>query len=256
MKPARFEYVAARSLEEAAAALQQDEDARVLAGGQSLLPLLNLRLARPSVLVDINPIPSVLRRSGGTLHIGVTLRQATLERSPLVQRHWPLLGQAVRHVGHAATRARGTVCGSVAHADPAAELPTALLALDARYVTSRGRTLTDFADGPFTTRLEPGELLVSITVPPLPHGARTAFHEYARTHGAFATAAAAVVLARDHAAVAVLGAGRATDAEDALRNGASAEQAAKLAGKTVTDPHRRALVTELTRRALVEAGRA
>ena len=236
MKPAPFEYVAVTTVEEAVEALS-DDGAQVLAGGQSLMPLINQRLARPRRLVDINPIPSILRRTDHTLHIGLTVRQATLERSPLIARHWPLLAQAVRNVGHAATRSRGTVCGSVAHDDPQAQLPLALQALDARHERNAA-------------------LLVEITVPPLPHGAKTAFHEYARTRGEFPLAAAAVVLARDHAAVAVLGSGRVPDAEAALRDGATAEQAARLAGRTLADPHQRALATELTRRALTEAGRA
>ena len=249
MKPAPFEYVAARSITEAMAVLKRDEHARVLAGGQSLIPLLNLRSETPSVLVDINPIANlgIMRRTNGSLNIGATVRQATLERSALIAHHWPLLAQAVRHVGHFATRARGTVCGSVAHADPFAELPLALIALDARYVTSR-RMLTSFA-------LERGEFLTGVVVPPLPPGARTAFHEHKETRGSFATAGVAVVLGREHAAVAVMGAGRAADAERALLDGATAEQAAQLAARAVADAHGRGLVTELTRRALNEAGR-
>jgi CO/xanthine dehydrogenase FAD-binding subunit len=237
MKPAPFEYVAATSVAAATRALEQG--GTVLAGGQSLLPLLNQRAERPALLVDINPIAAlgVLRRTGGSLHIGATVRQATLERSPLVARHWPVLAQAVRHVGHPATRSRGTVCGSVAHADPRAELPLALLALGAEPAYD-------------------GALLTRIVVPPLPHGAKTAFKEYAATAGVFATAAVGVVVAREHAAVAVLGAGRAPAAEQALTEGASAAEAATLAGRLVNDPHGRALTVELTRRALVEAGRA
>jgi CO/xanthine dehydrogenase FAD-binding subunit len=228
------------------------------------VPLLNLRVARPARLVDINAAGlGVIRRSGGTLRIGATVRQAALERSALVARHWPLLAQAARHVGHPATRSRGTVGGSVAHADPAAELPVALTALAARYVVRgpRGtRTVTEFFEGPLTTALAPGELLVSIDVPALPPGARTAFAEIARTHGDFAQAGAAVVLADGQAAVALLGTGshpiRAAAAEVALREGASAREAAALAATEVEGGHRRALVAEVTRRALVEAGRA
>jgi CO/xanthine dehydrogenase FAD-binding subunit len=260
VKPAPFEYVAARSVEEAVALL--DDDSRVLAGGQSLVPLLNFRLARPARLVDINPIDGLglLRRRDGILRIGATVRQAALERSVLVARHWPLLVQAVRYVGHAAVRARGTVGGSVAHADPAAELPVALTALDAHIVTN-ARTLStnEFFVGPLTTALVPDELLVAIEVPPLPPQARTAFAEHARTHGDFAQAGAAVVLAPGHAAVAVLGTGehpvRAAAAEQALREGAPAREAAALAAAELSDPHRRALVAELTRRALTQAGR-
>jgi CO/xanthine dehydrogenase FAD-binding subunit len=226
VKPAPFEYVAARSVEEALAHL--DEDARVLAGGQSLVPLLNFRLARPAKLVDINPIPElgVIRRTDGVLKIGATVRQAALERSRLVNEHWPLLAQAVRYVGHAATRSRGTVGGSVAHADPKAELPVAFEALDATFVTSARRLKPgEFFTGPLTTALAQDELLLSIEVPPLPPGARTAFLEYARTHGDFADAAVAVVVAPGHTKVAALQA---------------------------TTPHQQALVDELTRRALEE----
>ena len=119
MKPAPFEYVGA-ALGRGGGRRCSTTTRAVLAGGQSLVPLLNLRLARPARLVDMNAIPGlgVLRRSGGTLRIGATVRQAALERSALVARRWPLLTQAVRHVGHAAVRSRGTVGGSVAHADP------------------------------------------------------------------------------------------------------------------------------------------
>jgi CO/xanthine dehydrogenase FAD-binding subunit len=224
MKPAPFEYVAARSVEEAVA--QLGEEARLLAGGQSLVPLLNLRLARPERIVDINPIAElgVIRRTGGVLRIGATVRQAALERSRLVNEHWPLLAQAVRHVGHAATRSRGTVGGSVAHADPKAELPVAFKALGATFVTSARRLAPDaFSTGPLTTVLAPDELLLAIEVPPLPPGARTAFLEYARTHGDFADAAVAVVVAPGHQAIAAMPAHTA---------------------------HEQALADELTRRAL------
>jgi CO/xanthine dehydrogenase FAD-binding subunit len=252
MKPAPFEYVAVGSVEEALAALDH-ADARVLAGGQSLMPLLNARLARPARLVDINGAGlGVIRRSGGTLRIGATVRQAALERSNLVTNHWPLLAQAVRHVGHAATRSRGTVGGSVAHADPAAQLPAALAALGATYVIAN---LKEHKRGlsPFMLA---GELLVSIELPPLPAGARTAYAEHARTRGVFADAGAAAVLAPGYASVALLGTGRCERAEQALLEGASAREAAALAVEGVEGAHRRALVAEVTRRALVEAGRA
>jgi CO/xanthine dehydrogenase FAD-binding subunit len=221
VKPAPFAYVAPRTVEEALAALAED-GSRVLAGGQSLVPLLNFRLARPARLVDVNRIPElgVLRRADGALHIGATVRQAALERSEIVARHWPLLAQAVRHVGHAATRSRGTVGGSVAHADPRAELPVALAALDARFhLRSRDgrRTLTadELFQGPLTTAIGDGELLESIEVPPLPAGARTGFAEYARTHGDFAQAAVAVVRTPERTTVVTLGPRAVThDADD------------------------------------------
>jgi CO/xanthine dehydrogenase FAD-binding subunit len=263
MKPAPFEYEAPRTVDGALDAL--GDDAKVLAGGQSLVPLLNFRLARPERIVDVNGLDELayVRRAGGVLRIGALTRQATLERSGLVARGWPLLARAVRHVGHPAIRSRGTVGGSVAHADPSAELPVALAALDARFhvrAASGERTLGwgDFFLGALATALEPDELLLQIEVPPLPAGARTAFVEHARTHGDFAIAGAAVVRAGgEHAAIALLGAGprpvRAADAEHALVAGASAAEAGALAGALVEDGPRRALLTELVRQAIEEA---
>jgi len=256
VKPARFDYAAPETVAEAVDLL--DDDALVLAGGQSLVPMLNLRLARPARLVDVNRIRELatLRRSEGSLWIGAAVRQAALERSPLVARDWPLLQQAVRHVGHAAIRSRGTVGGSAAHADPNAELPVALTALDARFHVrgARGkRVLTDFFTGPLETALEPGELLTAIELPPLPAQARTAFAEYAPTGGSFATAGVAVVRAPGYAAIALLGTGshplRATRAEAALREG-DAHAAAELAAAEIAHPHRRALVAALAREAI------
>jgi CO/xanthine dehydrogenase FAD-binding subunit len=211
VKPAPFEYAAPGSVEEALELLAAP-DSRVLAGGQSLVPLLNFRLARPARLVDVNRIAelALLRRSAGVLHIGATVRQAALERSEIVNRHWPLLAQAVRHAGHAATRSRGTVGGSVAHADPRAELPVALTALGARFhlrSPAGRRTLTadELFQGPLTTAIGDGELLEEIEVPPLPAGTRTGFAEYARTHGDFAQAAVAVVRTPERTTVVTLG---------------------------------------------------
>jgi CO/xanthine dehydrogenase FAD-binding subunit len=252
VKPAPFEYVAPRSIEETLPLL--GEGTRVLAGGQSLVPRLNLRLERPARVVDINRIAGlgVLRRSDGTLRIGATVRQAALERSALVLHHWPLLAHAVRHVGHAATRARGTVAGSAVHADPAAQLPVALLALGAEFeLRSLAGTRTLAADE-FFGATEPGELLTEIRIPALKVGSRTAFAEYAPTRGDFPLAAAAVVLARGHAAVVTLGPVRATRAEAALLDGASAREAAELVDGA---GHRGAVTRELTRRALRQAGR-
>jgi CO/xanthine dehydrogenase FAD-binding subunit len=215
--------------------------------------------------VDVNRVAelSYLRRSGGVLRIGAMTRQATVERSELIARAWPLLRQAVVHVGHPQIRTRGTVGGSAAHADPTAELPVALTALDARFhlrSASGARTLapSEFFRTHLTTALAEDELLVEIEVPALPEGARTAFAEHARTHGDFALGGAAVVVAPEHAAIALLGAGptplRATDAEAALLAGASAAEAAEVAGAEIDDGWRRALMTALVRRALQEAG--
>ena len=263
MKPAPFEYVAVDSWEAAVEALT--DDAQVLAGGQSLVPLMNRREVRPARLVDINGIPGLIRRTDGVLRIGATVRQAALERS-VVAEHWPLLRQTLRFVGHPATRSRGTVGGSVAHADPRAELVCALTVLDARYETTQRVLATaphEGATGGGSPALAPRELLVAVELPPLPPGARTAFVEHARTRGDFADAAAAVVLAPDHEAIAVFAAGtvpsgarRAPAAERALRDGATAAEAAALAAALVEGGHPRALVAELTRRALVQAGHA
>jgi len=268
VKPAPFEYAAPRSVPEAVSLL--GEDVVALAGGQSLVPLLNLRLARPALLVDLNGIDSLagIRTEGPTLRIGALTRQSALERSAVVAERWPLLRQAVRFAGHPQTRSRGTVGGSVAHADPAAELPAALLALDAvfhvRSAASGTRSVPagDFFLGPLTTALEPGELLLEIEVPALSAGAATAFVEHARTHGDFATAGAAVVLGPggDGAAIAILGvAGKPTRvraAEDALRGGAGFPEAAELVAGSAGDEYRRALVAELVVRALTAAAGA
>ena len=263
MKPARFAYEAPRTLDQTLGALS--EGARVLAGGQSLVPMMNFRLAQPERLVDINRVEELghLGADGGALRIGALTRQAALERSGLVAQGWPLLRQAVRFVGHPQIRTRGTVGGSVAHADPAAELPVALTALDARFHlrSARGaRTLRadEFFVSHFTTALEPDELLVEIEVSPPPEGTRTAFAEHSRTHGDFATAGAAVAIAPgEHCAIALLGAApvptRAAQAERAAIQGAAPADVGALAAAGVEGDHRRALIAELVRRAVAEA---
>lgn len=262
MKPAPFAYEAPATVDAALGLL--GDDAKVLAGGQSLVPIMNFRLARPARLVDINRIADLafIRRRAGALHLGATTRQVALERSEVIARGWPLLRQAVRHVGHPQIRARGTIGGSCAHADPSAELPVALTALDARFhVRSRsgGRVLAapHFFVTHLTTALADEELLVEVEVPPPPDGARTAFVEHARTHGDWAIAGAAVVVAPGYARIALLGAGatpvRATDAEAALLDGASTVEAARLAGGLVGDAWRAALTAELVRRAVEQA---
>ncbi len=263
MKPPPFEYQAPASVEEALGLL--GPDSAVLAGGQSLVPLLNLRLARPELVVDLNGVAELdyIRADDGVLRIGAMTRQAALERSELVRERWPLLHKAVRFVGHAQIRTRGTVGGSVAHADPAAELPVALAALGARFLlrSPRGKRALGTGElfvGPLSTSREPDELLVEIEVPEQPAGAGAGFSEHARTHGDFATAgAAAVVVPGSHAGIALLGAGpvpaRAVASEEALVGGASASEAADLAVRHVEGEHRRALCGELARRAIEEA---
>lgn len=261
MKPAPFAYESPRSLQDALGLLR--EGTKALAGGQSLVPLMNFRLARPELIIDLNQVDELryLRRAGGMLRIGALTRQVTLERSALLARGWPLLVQAVRLVGHPAIRTRGTIGGSVAHADPTAELPAALTALDARFQlrsAARGErsvTAREFFRGPMTTALEEDELLTEIIVPAPPPDARAAFVEYARTHGDFALAGAAVVLSPgEHAAIALLGAGptplRAEAAEHALLAGAPAAEVASLAVRHIGDEHRRALLAVQLLRAL------
>jgi CO/xanthine dehydrogenase FAD-binding subunit len=263
VKPPPFEYQAPGSVEETLPLL--GPDSAVLAGGQSLVPLLNLRLARPELVVDLNGIAELdyIRADDGVLRIGAMTRQLALERSELVGERWPLLHKAVRFVGHTQIRTRGTVGGSVAHADPAAELPVALAALGARFLlrSPRGERVVGAGElfvGPLSTSREADELLVEVEVPEQPAGAGAGFSEHARTHGDFATAgAAAVVLHGSHAGIALLGAGpvpaRAEAAEEALVAGASAREAADLAVRDVEGEHRRALCGELARRAIEDA---
>jgi CO/xanthine dehydrogenase FAD-binding subunit len=202
MKPPPFDYVAPNSLEEALAALSAGAaDAKLLAGGQSLIPLLNFRLARPSLLVDLNRVAElayVTQRDRG-VGIGAMTRQAAVEADRNLADMQPLLVEAMHWVGHAAIRSRGTIGGSLAHADPAAELPAVAVCLDAQLtvVGPRGRRTVaaqDFFVGYLTTVLEPDEILVDIWLPPLASSTGQAWVEFARRHGDFALAGAAVSL--------------------------------------------------------------
>jgi aerobic carbon-monoxide dehydrogenase medium subunit len=184
VKPAPFEYHRPWTLDEALALLADDPDAKPLAGGQSLVPMLNFRLARPSALVDLGGIPALagIRTDDGALVVGAMTRQWDLEHSPDA---FPLLRDALRHVGHTATRCRGTVGGSLVHADPTAELPVCALALGAELVTTT-RTIPaeEFFVSVFTTALEPGELLLEIRFPAT--AGPTGFAEVAHRDGDFA----------------------------------------------------------------------
>jgi CO/xanthine dehydrogenase FAD-binding subunit len=207
VKPPRFDYHAPRSVDEAVALLARyGGDAKVLAGGQSLMPLLNFRLARPAALVDVNRIPDLayVREENGTLALGAMTRQRTIEFSPVVARRLPLLVEATRWVGHLPIRSRGTIGGSIAHADPSAEYPAVLTALDGEVVVQgpRGRrTLGPAAlfETYLTTRLAPDELLVEVRLPASPPGAGHAFEEFARRHGDFAIVGIAALVVRDGA---------------------------------------------------------
>jgi CO/xanthine dehydrogenase FAD-binding subunit len=205
MKPAKFAYYDPTTLDEALGLMAQFGDqARPLAGGQSLVPLMNFRLIRPAHLIDLNGVGelSYLRADDGTLRIGATTRQRELERSAEVAEGWPLLREATTFIGHIQIRNRGTVGGSLAHAFPSAELPVAMVTLDASMVlrsTGNQRTVRaeDFFLSFMTTVLEPGELLAEISVPPLPVNAGGSYQEVSRRHGDFALAGAAAVLALD-----------------------------------------------------------
>ena len=205
MKPANFQYYDPTTIEEVVDLLSQFGDqARPLAGGQSLVPLMNFRLLRPAHLIDLNGVRdlSYLRVEKGELRIGATTRQRQLERSPDVANGWPLLGEATGYIGHMQIRNRGTVGGSLAHAFPSAELPVAMVTLGASLVLSgkaRQRTVSaeDFFLSTMTTVLEPDELLTEIRVPKLSANTGWSYQEISRRHGDFALAGAAALVNLD-----------------------------------------------------------
>ncbi|MFZ0623170.1 MAG: xanthine dehydrogenase family protein subunit M [Pseudolabrys sp.] len=192
MKPAPFAYEKARSLDEAVALLVE-KDARLLAGGQSLIATLNMRLSVPSLLIDINGLSALdgITVKGGAVEIGALTRHAQAERSDVIAKQAPLIARAIPHIGHPAIRNRGTLGGSIAFADPAAELPACLLALDGE-IDATGpngkRTIRaqDFFKGLFETALGPQEVLTAIRVPVAGNAARVGFAELARRHGDYA----------------------------------------------------------------------
>ena len=203
MKPAPLTYLrpdsVAEALEQLAAA---DGDAKILAGGQSLVPLLNLRMARPDILVDIGHLAALdfVKEHSGTVVIGAMTKQRAVEMSPLVSQRCPLIAQGLHHVGHLQIRNRGTIGGSLAHADPSAELPCVAVALDAT-LTVRGASGTrevaaaDFFLGPYTTVLAESEILTQLTIPATEEPA--AYTEFARRDGDFAMAGIAAICGRD-----------------------------------------------------------
>ena len=202
MKPAAFEYHNPTTLSDAINLLAQfGEDARPLAGGQSLVPLMNFRLARPAHLIDLNGVSKLnfVKVANGELRIGAMTRQRQLERSSAVRLGWPLLPEAAGFIGHVQIRNRGTVGGSLAHAFPSAELPLAMVTLGAEFVlttTTGQRTVRaeDFFLSEMATVLEPGELLSEIRVPAVPAQTGSSFHELSRRYGDFALAGAAALL--------------------------------------------------------------
>ncbi len=284
MKPPAFDYVVADSVDMAAASLAgAGGDAKIIAGGQSLVPMLNFRLLRPSVLVDINRIAGLafIEETREAIHIGALTRHFQLETSPIIARHLPVLSCAMTHVAHLAIRNRGTIGGSLSHADPAAELPMLALLLNAELrVASASSTRTvaacEFFLSAMTVDLADDEIVTEITLPKLPPQTGWGFEEVARRHGNFALAAAAAALTVSdntitQARIALTGVGptavRATTAETLLIGrpleadlGARVIDAVRAAIKPVTDLHasseyRRHLAGVLAGRAVAAAWR-
>jgi CO/xanthine dehydrogenase FAD-binding subunit len=205
VKPAPFEYFRPRSVDEALSLLaEHGGDAKALAGGQSLIPAMNFRLATPSVLVDLNALSelSYIKDDSGGTRIGGMTRQRALERSTLVSDRVPLVAETMPHIAHPAIRNRGTIGGSLAHADPAAELPAVMVALNASLMVSsplgtRGVPADEFFVGLFTTAVQPGELLTEIRIPLPPPRSGFAFQEISRRHGDFALVGVAAAVQLD-----------------------------------------------------------
>lgn len=282
MKPPLFDYLVARSSEEAVRLLSEHPGAMILAGGQSLIPAMNFRLAAPSALIDINRIPELrgIDIVDGNVRVGAGVRHRDLEQSEDAFHANPLLRAALRHVAHVPIRNRGTTVGSLCHADAAAEMPMMLLLSDG-WVTAAGpRGRRDIAADAFfefhmTTSREADEMIVSATFPALPRGAGHAFAEFARRKGDYAVAAVGAIVERDAqgsvsaARLAACGVAsrpvRLSDSEAALvgrrLTDDAVEQAARLAAGVVTAPddanattdYRRHLLLGLTRRVIREA---
>ena len=282
MKPAPFAYAAPRSVEETVALLAAEGgEAKLLAGGQSLVPMLNFRLLEPAMLIDINGVAGLadIAEAPDGLTIGALARHRALETSPLVAARFPIVPAAMAEVAHLAIRNRGTIGGSLAHADPAAELPLLALLLEARIIalSVRGRralAARDFFAAALTTALEPDELVAEIALPALPATHGWGFAEFARRAGDFALAAVGAIVALEDgrcrmARLALGGVGPTplrADAAEALLRGASpdaaiiaaAARAAAESAEPAADLHasaeyRRHLVEVLARRALADA---
>jgi CO/xanthine dehydrogenase FAD-binding subunit len=281
MKPAKFDYHDPTTTDEALGLMAQFGDqARPLAGGQSLVPLMNFRLIRPAHLIDLNGVSGLryLKTDDGALCIGAMTRQRELERSDEVARRWPLLRDAAGFIGHIQIRNRGTVGGSLAHAFPSAELPVAMVTLDASFIlrsTANRRTARaeDFFLSYMTTALQAEELLTEINVPALPANSGWSYQEVSRRHGDFALAGAASLLAIDtkgnidHARLTLTGARpiRAREAEELLLGQKPSEALFREAARRATNDleqdsdihasaeYRRNACAALARRALTQA---
>ena len=252
MKPAAFEYHRPENAEEAVAVLGRlGDEGRILAGGQSLVPLMNFRLAQPEHVVDVNRLGELdyVRGDDGVVRVGALARQSAVEADPAVAERVPLVREALTFVAHPPIRHRGTVVGSIAHADPAAELPSVALCLEAT-VTVRGKrgerqiAAKDFFLGPFETAIEPGELATEVAFPAAAPGTGYGFVEFARRHGDFAIAGAGVTLALREGKVAdprvvLCGVGptplRAAAAEHALDGAAPGEETIAAAAEAAVE---------------------
>ena len=250
MKAPPFGYLRPGSVAEAIRALEADEDAKLLAGGQSLVPMLAMRLARPSTLVDISRLSELsgVRRDNGTVRVGAAVRQRDLQRSAEA-RAVPLLPAVLPHIGHREVRNAGTVGGSLAHADPAAELPAVAVALGADLLVrgpggQRSVGARDFFRGPFETALADGEMLAEVIFPAGVPGDRYAFEEVARRHGDFALCGVAAAVHLDagevtRARLGLLGvAGHpvAVDVTDAAASGASPREIGADVARSLAPP--------------------
>lgn len=282
MKPATFDYHCPATIDEALTILDQYRgEARVLAGGQSLVPMMNFRLATPAAIVDLNRIPGLadIAEAHGVVSIGAMARQRQIEFAALVGEHLPLLREAMRWVGHLPTRTRGTIGGSIANADPAGEVPMVLQTLAGEVVVRGPRAerriaASDLFLGPLTTSLDADEIITEVRFPAMAPGSRCAIEEFARRKGDFAIAAVAVmlVLEGEHckaARLATAGVGpvsvRLREAEAILEDrglgeaavAAAAEKAAELvepmSDHNASADYRRHLTAVLTRRAVVKA---
>jgi len=204
MKPPPFRYYDPRTVADAIGLLGRLENAKVLAGGQSLMPMLNMRYVQPDHVIDLNRVDglSYIREAGGAIEIGAMTRQCELEFSDLIRTRLPLMQEAIQQIGHRQTRNRGTIGGSLCHLDPAAELVTLGAAYDATVVVTgpNGPREIAFADFPvayMTTAIEPNEILTAVRFTPWPAGHGYAFVEFSRRHGDFAITSAAVLLEAD-----------------------------------------------------------
>ena len=283
MKPPAFDYFAPESLDEALALMAQHAGAaKPLAGGQSLVPAMNFRVAQPEILVDLNRLPGLdfVRAVNGDVHIGAMTRQRRIEHDPLIAQRLPLLHETIPHIAHPQIRNRGTIGGSLAHADPAAELPAIAVALDARLraqsaTGERWLTAHEFFLSMFTTGLAPDELLVEIAAPALPPRTGSSFVEFARRHGDYAIMGVAALITLDeelrcqrarliylNAGDGPVDAGRAAEVLRGHAHSAQAVDAAVAAADAEINPvgnvhasvaYQRHLAGALTRRALAQA---